>query len=204
MSYGVEQRMTAVSDAIADIYSLGHRNALQAVTELNEDQMRWRPPRSNSIAFNLWHIARWADHMQSVLSTMTPGLRERIGTSQEIWIRDESSAKWGFSGRELGAVETGMGMDEEVSAELPLPPKDKLVGYATSAFDAADRAIRKVQDDDLTRNAEFDPARVPWASPSDYGTVANWIITGIRHESRHLGMIEALKGAMGMRGTATR
>jgi hypothetical protein len=196
--------MSAVADAIVDIYSLGHRNVLEAVTELNEDQMRWRPPRTNSIAFNLWHIARWADHMQSVVGAITPGLRERLGTSGQIWTRDRLSTKWGFPAHGLGSAETGMGMDEDASAELPLPPKDELVAYATRAFDAADRAIREVRDDDLARDAEFDPATVPWASPADYGTVANWIMAGIRHESRHLGMIEALKGALGLRGTVTR
>jgi hypothetical protein len=196
--------MSSVADAIADIYSLGHRNALEAVTELSEDQMRWRPPRSNSIAFNLWHIARWADHMQSVVGGLTPGLRERLGTSGEVWAREGLSAKWGLPAHALGAAETGMGMDEVASAELPLPPKGVLVAYASQAFAAADRAVRAVREDDLARDAEFDPARVPWASPSDYGTVANWIISGIRHESRHLGMIEALKGAVGLRGTVTR
>jgi hypothetical protein len=193
-----------VADEIADIYLLGHRDVLQAIAELSEDQVRWRPPRSNSIAFNVWHIARWADHMHSVLSTMTPGLKERIGSSPEIWTHDGLSSKWGFPDRGLGAVETGMGMDEEASAKLPLPPKDVLVAYAKAAFEAADRAIKKVQDEDLTRAAEFAPASVPWASPSEYGSVANWILGGIRHDSRHLGMIEALKGAVGLRGTATR
>jgi len=196
--------MNAVADEIADIYALGHRNVLDAVKELGEDQMRWRPPRSNSIAFNLWHIARWADHMQSVVGALTPGLRERLGPSPQIWTREALSAKWGFPAGGLGSAETGMGMDEEASAELPLPPKDDLVAYATRAFESADRSVREVRDDDLARKAQFDPATVPWTSPSDYGTVANWILGGIRHDSRHLGMIEALKGAMGMRGTATR
>jgi len=196
--------MTAVSDTIADVYALGHRNVLAAVKELGEDQMRWRPPRSNSIAFNLWHIARWADHMQSVVGALTPGLRERLGTSGEIWTRETLSAKWGFPATGLGSAETGMGMDEDASAELPLPPKDELVAYATRAFAAADRAVKEVRDDDLARGAEFDPASVPWASPAEYGTVAAWILGGIRHDSRHLGMIEALKGAVGLRGTATR
>ena len=97
-----------------------------------------------------------------------------------------------------------MGMDESASAELPLPSKEELVAYATRACAAADRAVREVRDDDLARSAEFDPATVPWASATEYGTVANWILGGIRHDSRHLGMIEALKGAEGLRGTATR
>jgi DinB family protein len=194
----------SVADVIADMYAVGHRNVLEAVKELAEDQMRWRPPRTNSIAFNLWHIARWADHMQSVVGALTPGLRERVGPSGEIWTREALAARWGFPAGELGSAETGMGMDEDASAELPLPPKDDLVAYATRAFEAADRSVREVRDDDLTRNAEFDPATIPWASSSDYGTVAGWILGGIRHDSRHLGMIEALKGSMGLRGTATR
>lgn len=196
--------MRSVADVIADMYALGHRNVLDAVNELAEDQMRWRPPRSNSIAFNLWHIARWADHMQSVVGSLTPGLRERLGPSDEIWRREALSAKWGFPSGGLGSAETGMGMDEDASAELPLPPKDDLVAYASGAFEAADRSVHAVRDDDLARAAEFDPARIPWASSKDYGTVAGWILGGIRHDSRHLGMIEALKGAIGMRGTATR
>jgi len=42
------------------------------------------------------------------------------------------------------------------------------------------------------------------ASPTKYGTMGIWIATGIGHEARHLGMMEALKGAIGLRGTATR
>jgi DinB family protein len=196
--------VSVVADEISGIYALGHRNVLDAVKELDEDQIRWRPPRSNSIAFNLWHIARWADHMQSVVGALTPGLRERLGSAEEIWTNEALSERWGLPAGGLGAAETGMGMDEEASAELPLPPKDDLIAYASRAFAAADLAVREVRDDDLARNAEFDPGTVPWTSPSDYGTVANWILGGIRHDSRHLGMIEALKGAMGMRGTATR
>ncbi|HVD30125.1 MAG TPA: DinB family protein [Methylomirabilota bacterium] len=196
--------MTAVSTTIADIYPLGHRNVLAAVDELGEDQIRWRPPRSNSIGFNLWHIARWADHMQSVVGALTPGLRHRLGPSGEIWTREALSARWGFPASGLGSADTGMGMDEAASAELPLPPKAELVAYATLAFAAADLAVREVRDDDLAHDAEFDPATVPWAKPSEYGSVADWIVSGIRHDSRHLGMIEALKGAVGLRGTATR
>lgn len=196
--------MKSVAEEIAHVYALGHRNVLDAVKELEEDEMRWRPPRSNSIAFNLWHIARWADHMQWVVGTLTPGLRERLGTAAEIWVRESLATKWGFRAGALGVAETGMGMDENASAELPLPSKKDLVTYATRSFEAADRAVREVRDDDLRREAEFDPTMLPWAAPSEYGTVANWILGGIRHDSRHLGMIEALKGSIGMRGTATR
>jgi DinB family protein len=195
---------TVIAEALAHIYTLNHRNALEAVADLDEDKLRWRPPRSNSVAFNLWHIARWADHFQSILSTMTPTLRERIGATPEVWARAGIAAKWGFLESGLGTVQTGMGMDEDVSAKLALPPKDELLSYVKGAFELADSAVRMVRDDDLSQPAELEAARVPWlSSPSQYGTVGIWIATGIRHEARHLGMIEALKGATGLRGTVT-
>jgi hypothetical protein len=195
---------TVIAEALAHIYTLNHRNALEAVVDLDEDKLRWRPPRSNSVAFNLWHIARWADHFQSILSTMTPTLRERIGATAEVWTRAGFAAKWGFREGGLGTVQTGMGMDEDASAKLRLPPKGELLSYVKEAFELADSAVRKVRDDDLAQPAELEADRVPWlSSPTQYGTVGIWIATGIRHEARHLGMIEALRGAAGLRGTVT-
>jgi hypothetical protein len=194
-----------MSETLARVYALNHRNALQAVGDVDENQLRWRPPRSNSIAFNLWHIARWADHLQSILSTMTPALRERIGPTAEIWTSAGLAAKWGLSAVDLGSVQTGMGMDEDVSAKLVLPATKELLIYANLAFASAENAVGKIRDEDLTVSAELDPERVPWLkSATEYGTVGSWITVSLRHEARHLGMIEALKGAAGLRGTATR
>jgi hypothetical protein len=196
--------MTTMAQTLARIYALNHRNALESVDELDDDQLRWRPPRTNSVAFNLWHIARWADHLQSILSTMTPLLRQRIGARQELWSSGGYAGRWRLPASELGNVETGMGMDEDASAKLALPSKNELLLYARDVFAAADGAVQLVRDEDLTVSAELDAARVPWlSSPAEYGTVGSWITTSIRHEARHLGMIEAVKGAAGLRGTAT-
>jgi hypothetical protein len=196
--------MISIAESLAKAYALNHRNALEAVAELDDDQLRWRPPRSNSVAFNLWHIARWADHLQSILSTMTPAMRERIGAQPEVWAREKVAAGWGFPAASLGTAETGMGMDEDASARLVLPDKAELLVYVKDAFAAADSAVRAVRDEDLNQPAALEPAQVPWIkSPAGYGTVGSWIVISIRHESRHLGMIEALKGAAGLRGTVT-
>ncbi|HEV8536886.1 MAG TPA: DinB family protein [Candidatus Limnocylindria bacterium] len=197
--------MSGIAEDLARVYKLGHRNTLEAVADLDEEKMRWRPPRSNSVAFNVWHIARWADHLQSILSTMTPALEERLGAAAEVWTRDKFAGKWRLPAEMLGTVETGMGMDEDISARLALPAKEDLLAYVSRAFDAADRSVDSLQDGDLAEPARLDPARVPWlSSPSQYGNVGSWVIVSIRHESRHLGMIEALKGAAGLRGTVTR
>jgi hypothetical protein len=111
-----------VAAEISGTYALGHRKVLETVADLGDEQMRWRPSRSNSIAFNLWHIARWADHMQSVLPTITPRIREDLRESTEIWHRERLASKWGLAPR-LGHAETRMGMDEGDSATLDLPER---------------------------------------------------------------------------------
>jgi hypothetical protein len=156
------------------------------------------------VAFDLWHVGRWADHLASILSEMTPALRERIGASPEIWTTEQLVDKWGLPAGRLGHVDTGMTMDDEVAATLPLPPKDVLLDYVGRAFDRAQKVVGDLRDDDLLVPAEIDPARVPWlTSPNQYGVPLSWVVAYTRHDARHLGMIEALKGVAGMRGTAT-
>ena len=195
--------MNDIAATLARGHALNHKNALEAVGALDDPQLRWRPARSNSIGFNLWHMARWADHLASILSTMTPELRERLGASQELWAREGVAKRWRFPTQGLGNVDTGMGMDEDRSAALLLPPKDELLAYVTRAFEGAERALAAVRDEDLGRPAELEASRVPWLAPSGYGNVGSWIAPALRHEARHLGMIEAIKGAAGMRGTVT-
>ena len=52
--------MNDIAATLARGHALNHKNALEAVGALDDLQLRWRPARSNSIGFNLWHMARWA------------------------------------------------------------------------------------------------------------------------------------------------
>ena len=60
-------------------------------------------------------------------------------------------------------------------------------------------------DEDLSAQLPLlDLRRATWLkSEEEIGQVLGWILTYARHDARHLGMNEALKGARGMRGTAT-
>ena len=52
--------MNDIAATLARGHALNHKNALEAAGALDDLQLRWRPARSNSIGFNLWHMARWA------------------------------------------------------------------------------------------------------------------------------------------------
>jgi hypothetical protein len=69
------------ADRIASFYAQTHERVLGAVEGLSEEQVAWRPGTStHSIAWNLWHLARWADTMHAAIAHMTPVLEQRLGT----------------------------------------------------------------------------------------------------------------------------
>lgn len=182
-------------DAILQTHRTTHRDLLKAAETLTDDQIRWSPgTTAPSIGFHIWHVARWADHRAVEIGKST-GSRD---TASSIWEAEGLAAKWGFIPDRLGRYQTGMGMDDPQSAALPLPPADVLLAYARRALAAEDDACGALTD------GGFNVDRV--RSPGEQGgpsTLGELVLSSLRHENRHLGMIEALKGAMGMRGTAT-
>ena len=86
-------------------------------------------------------------------------------------------------------------MSDEASEHLILPPKSELLGYAEAAFDAFSRCLAKLTAEDLGQ------VKAAPVFHGDTSTVAE-ILAG-PHDSRHLGMIEAIRGFLGLDGTAT-
>ncbi len=173
-----------------------HQIALGLTEKLSEEHLHWRPNlHAPSAGFHLWHIARWADRLQAGLPHMTAELHHRLGHAVEIWEAEGMAEKWGMGGIALGPNNTGMEMGDEMSAQMKLPEKGVLTDYARRAFAAADRSVEAVDD------AQF-IAR----GPDLYGresAVGDTLVAHLRHVNRHIGMIEALVGVQGMRGTAT-
>jgi hypothetical protein len=190
-------------DLLAHFYAQWQRRVLAVVEDLTEDQLRYRPARVTSIAFNVWHVARWDDLLASLLADMTPSLRGRLGARPELWSARGLAREWGFPAA-LGQADTGMGIDEDVSVALPLPAKPVLIGYARDAFGGMREALAAVTDADLIENGSVDLARTPWLTGHDpRSSVASWILAFADHANRHLGMIEALRGLQDLRGTAS-
>ncbi len=173
-----------------------HMFTLKLAEDLTDEQFRWSPGAlAPPVAFHVWHAARWADLLQAKLREMTEALGERLGPGGEIWEAERLAEQWGFDAGALGPGATGMGMDDEASAALPLPAKEVLLDYARRAFAAMDSAVEAVGDDDLSESCT-----------DHYGqrtSVGSAVLSHASHVNRHLGMIEALRGVLGVRGTAT-
>jgi len=192
--------MDSVAGFVSARYARTQGRVLAAVTGLDEETLRFRPEGTNSIAFNLWHLARWADQLAFILPLMSPALSATLGGYEQIWQQEHLAKTWGFpAAGGLGYVETGMGMDEDLSTRLPLPAGPILTDYATRAFAAAQRATSAVDDETFTRAASIDLALVPWlARPEDAGVVGTWTLAYCVHDAQHLGMINTLKGMRGI------
>lgn len=167
-----------------------HGQMNDLVAGLSQEQLDWQPrPGAPAIDFHLWHIARFADIVQATLAPL-------VGKpAEEVWVRDGLHSAWGMPDvATLGWNSTGMGMDDDLTDGLPLPALG-LREYARQAFSTADAVF-----------AAFDDASAQ-AALTDYfakpRVAVDVVIGHVGHASRHLGSMEALKGAMGLTGSVS-
>jgi hypothetical protein len=180
-------------DAVKQRYKLGHQRVLRALEDLTEEQMQWRPTaNTHSISWNVWHLARWADHLQAEIPMMTLRLREVLGTRREIWESESMAANWGFDPAILGWNQMGTDMEDAAAASLSFPNKKTVVGYARRSFDTAEDVA-----DCLTEDEFGTVYRSPhvWAGERVIGM---YLVALYAHDERHLGQIIYLRRLMAL------
>lgn len=169
-----------------------HDRLLQGTNDVTEAQFtQWPAPTAPSMGWHLWHVARWADRYQALLPAMAAGYQRPPEHGRELWDMDALAARWGFDAASTGYGQTGMGMGHAAAATLPLPGKALLREYAGCAFAAFEAVFRAMQDEQLR-------VRGPDLMYAGYQererSVGEAILAHLTHASRHLGMIEALRG----------
>jgi hypothetical protein len=175
-------------------YQRSPREILALCRSLDEDTLRRHVPGTNLIAHDLWHTARWADHLQSIISEMSPRLTERLGVRPEIWHVEHLRDAWGMSSLDLGHAETGMGMDPVMAITMPLPPTSVLLDYADRAIEASIAVVEGLTEDELRHPAKVAQERSTWLDPGpeSRGLVFNWVLAYLRHDAEHLGAMRTL------------
>ena len=182
-------------------YGQTHRVILKFLHRLTDAQLHHQlSPHTHAIAWHTWHLARWADYLQASLPGMNPALA-RLGNADQVWHTEALATAWGFKPEQLGYHETGMDMPDAVALNMRFPAHETLLAYVQAAFDLAESRINSLSDEDCALNEQLQPLTEGiWAA----GTVGGAIFAHITHENRHLGMMEALLGIQGQRGSATR
>lgn len=176
-------------------YRVNHKLILKLTEELTDEQLLWKPTGyNNSIAFNLWHIARWSDNLIAEVLKEYPKLGLDMGDPREIWEQESLGQKWGLP-PVLNPGGTGLS-DEEMEG-LIFPSKEEMLVYLRKTFTRTEEFIEKF-------DARF-PGSEPIPDAEQHQSVneLRWhICYYLLHHSRHLGMMEALKGLLLGRGSA--
>ena len=185
--------------SIMNYYRDTDADILKTVSALSQEQICWQPhPVCHSVAFIVWHIARWEDHMQATVPGMTEELSRRLPPGRQIWERDQLAAAWGFDPAQLGESQTGTKFDIETLGELPWPEKEILLHYARRTFEAVEYAIGFIDDEQFqaAERLQYPDDEYMKANLAETGTVGNALMDHLMHNIHHLGEIYYLIGLM--------
>jgi hypothetical protein len=181
----------SLSESLLRSYKVAHTRLLTAAEGLPPEQFASSAgPSLHSVAWQLWHAARWDDIFASYLHRAF-GRDPRA----QVWDRESLADRWSLAAGSLGRRDTGTEMSDEMAEAMQLPDQKEVVGYAKLAFAYAEEAITLATDDQLLARANDDP---------DADTKLDNALIYVEHLSRHLGMIEAIRGLQASAGSSTR
>jgi hypothetical protein len=180
----------ALGQTVLRFYKLTHERLLKAAEELSPEQFVWSAgPSLHSVAWQLWHAARWDDVIASYFHRALA--RE---PRAQVWERESLADRWSLPNGSMGRRDTGTQMSDEEAEQMRLPDQKDVVAYARLAFAYTEEAIELIPDDLFLAVAKDDP---------DGDTSLDNVLIYLEHLSRHLGMIESIRGLEGLRGSAT-
>jgi uncharacterized damage-inducible protein DinB len=176
-------------------YALAHERTLKVVDDLTDEQFaRHLHASVHSIGWQLWHTARWDDRFAEILLEKLPDLAREHGAARQVWKSESIGERWGLPVGALGVRDTGTDMKDEDADQLSLPGKSEVVDYARRAFAFADEVLGSLTDELILIELPRDP---------DHDSVGQNLMYYLDHVNRHLGMMEAMKGQLGLTGSAT-
>jgi len=174
-------RPRSLGETLLRSYRLAHERLLKAAEEMSPEQFAWSAgPSLHSAAWQLWHAARWDDVFASYFHR---ALAQEPRT--QVWERDSLADRWSLASGSLGRRDTGTELSDEAAEEIRFPAQEEVVGYARLAFAYADEAIELISDDQLLALPKVEP---------DGDTKLDNVLIYLEHLSRHLGMIESIRG----------
>src|ERR1700675_1576128 len=127
----------SLRDTLLRFYRLAHERLLKAAEELSPEQFVWSAgPSLHSVAWQLWHAARWDDVLASYFHR---ALSQDPRT--QVWERESLADRWSLAPGSMGRRDTGTEMSNESAEAMLFPDQNEVVGYAKLAFSYADDAI---------------------------------------------------------------
>src|SRR6266853_6086625 len=98
-----------LKDTLLRFYRLTHQRLLKAAEEPSPEQFIWSAgPGLHSVAWQLWHAARWDDVFASYLHRVFAR-----DPRTQVWERESLADRWSLAPDSLGRRDTGTGMSDE-------------------------------------------------------------------------------------------
>src|SRR5260370_3043769 len=181
----------SLKETLLRFYRLTHERLLTAAEGLSPEQFAWSAGQSlHSVAWQLWHAARWDDVIASYF-------HRALGHDprKQVWERESLVDRWSFPAESMGLRDTGTKMSDEGAEALRFPDQKEVIRYAKLAFAYADEAIELIPDDLLLASPTDDP---------DGDSRLDNILIYLEHLSRPIGMIDSIRGLAGLSGPPPR
>jgi hypothetical protein len=180
---------------LAKNYAIAHGRVIESAERTVDGQFaKSMGTRVHSVAWQVWHIARWDDRYAEILVEKTPELAGRFGAPAQVWAAESLATQWGLPIGRMGRRDTGTEMDDQSADALRLPDKALVIDYARRVFARLQSVLNALPESRIFTPIPGDP---------DNDTYAHNTMLYLDHVQRHLGMIEALRGLQGTAGTAT-
>ncbi len=174
----------SLHEALLRAFRLAHERLLTAAEGLSPKEFASSSgPSLHSVAWQLWHAARWDDVFASYFHKAT-GNDPRA----QVWERETLADRWALATGSMGLRDTGTKMSDEAAEAVRFPDQKQVIAYAKLAFAYAEAAIGLIPDDQLLAAPPVDPAG---------DTKLDNALIYLEHLSRHLGTIEAIVGLQG-------
>ncbi|HEX9098041.1 MAG TPA: DinB family protein [Candidatus Dormibacteraeota bacterium] len=174
-------RPRSLSESLLRSYGVAHRRLLTAAEGLSPEQFAWSAgPSLHSVAWQLWHAARWDDVFASYLHRAFAR-----DPRTQVWERESLAARWSLTPETLGRRDTGTEMSDEMAEQVRFPDQKEVVGYARLAFAYTEEGITLIPNDRFMAVEKDDP---------DGDSLLDNVLIYAEHLSRHLGMIESIRG----------
>lgn len=187
-------------DTIKDKISWTHDSILGLTADLSQKGFaRQAGPFAPSIGWHVWHLARYADRLQA-----------NLNETAELWESGRYTEKWVLDPESLGPLNNGLAMPPGKTAEVvENAGKEEILQYAADVFASVAAGLSTLYPETLE---EIRPSafRYEWQAgkvtpqPERVAPLGEDLVRYFGHASRHLGMIEALLGAVfEIEGTAS-
>jgi hypothetical protein len=153
--------------------------AERAVADLSPEQMHETlGGRVNSIAFDVWHVARTADNVVHFVFEREP----------PVWLSGGFQEKWG-----LPRVEQGTGMEAETAMAMRFPAAPEFVRYVQAVRDAVVPRVAAMTTEYLATTTRL----APWGEVPRMEAIGQVLIA---HGNGHLGRCDLARTLMGKPG----